>query len=152
MAWWIWIVAGMILLAGEILTPGGLYLLFFGISAIVIGAIVALEVPLPLWGQGLGFVLLAGLSVVALRRPAQAWLKRDTSNENTGSSIIGAEAVALDTIRPGEDGSVDLNGTVWQAQNNTEWSIPIHSRCYVKAIVGVTLHVVLEPIALTAST
>ena len=30
MEWWIWVVLGLALLLGEILTPGGFYLLFFG--------------------------------------------------------------------------------------------------------------------------
>lgn len=152
MAWWIWVVAGLVFLAGEILTPGGLYLLFFGIAALIVGLIVALGVPIPLWGEGVFFVLLAGLSVLALRKPAQAWLKRDTSNQSSGSSILGAEAIALETIQPGEDGTVNLHGTVWQAQNATELTIPIHARCYVRAIVGVTLHVGPEPMPVSQLT
>jgi membrane protein implicated in regulation of membrane protease activity len=37
MDWWIWVVLGLVLLIGEIVTPGGFYLLFFGIGAVVVG-------------------------------------------------------------------------------------------------------------------
>ncbi len=34
MDWWIWIVLGLMLVLGELVTPGGFYILFFGIAAI----------------------------------------------------------------------------------------------------------------------
>ena len=38
-AWWLWIVLGVVLLAAEILTPGGFYIFFFGASAICVGVL-----------------------------------------------------------------------------------------------------------------
>jgi regulator of protease activity HflC (stomatin/prohibitin superfamily) len=35
MGWWIWIVLGLVLLLGELVTPGGFYILFFGVGAII---------------------------------------------------------------------------------------------------------------------
>jgi membrane protein implicated in regulation of membrane protease activity len=34
MEWWIWILLGLVLLLGEIVTPGGFYILFFGVGAV----------------------------------------------------------------------------------------------------------------------
>ena len=40
MTWWLWEVLGLALAAIELATPGGFFVIFFGISAIVIGALV----------------------------------------------------------------------------------------------------------------
>jgi inner membrane protein len=47
MAWWIWIVLGLVLLLGEMLTPGGFYILFFGIGAIIVGILAGFNVAGP---------------------------------------------------------------------------------------------------------
>ena len=36
MAWWTWILFGLALLVVEMLTPGGLFALFFGLSALAV--------------------------------------------------------------------------------------------------------------------
>jgi inner membrane protein len=37
--WWMWIVLGVALAAVELLTPGGLFIIFFGVSALVVGVL-----------------------------------------------------------------------------------------------------------------
>ena len=37
MEWWMWILLGLVLFWGEIVTPGGFYVIFFGVGAIVVG-------------------------------------------------------------------------------------------------------------------
>ena len=32
MTWWLWAFLGLFLLGGELVTPGGFYMLFFGIA------------------------------------------------------------------------------------------------------------------------
>ena len=43
MDWWIWILFGLLLLLVELVTPGGFYILFFGIGAVIVGILVAFE-------------------------------------------------------------------------------------------------------------
>ena len=43
MVWWHWIVVGLILIALEMAASGGFYVIFFGIAAIAIGALHALD-------------------------------------------------------------------------------------------------------------
>ena len=33
MIWWLWVLLGILLLAIELLTPGGFYVIFFGIAS-----------------------------------------------------------------------------------------------------------------------
>jgi len=37
MAWWLWLVLGLALLASEAFTPGTFFVFFFGLSAIAVG-------------------------------------------------------------------------------------------------------------------
>jgi inner membrane protein len=47
MEWWIWIVLGLVLLLGEVVTPGGFYILFFGIGAIFVGILAGFNIAGP---------------------------------------------------------------------------------------------------------
>jgi hypothetical protein len=141
MPWWIWAIAGLSLLGAELLTPGGFYLLFFGLAALVVGAALGLGLSLPLWSQGVGFVVLAVLAVLVLRRPAQRWLDRDARKQPSVDSLVGARVVALGDIPPGRTGSVALRGTVWQARNSDAGPIPEGLECRVSSVRGITLTV-----------
>ena len=37
MIWWYWMLVGLVLLGAEMVTPGGFYILFFGLAALVVG-------------------------------------------------------------------------------------------------------------------
>jgi membrane protein implicated in regulation of membrane protease activity len=63
MYWWLWLVLGLVLLGLEIFTPGGFYVLFFGIGALVVGTLVGLGAGGPVWFQ---WLLFSALSVVSL--------------------------------------------------------------------------------------
>ena len=39
MSWWIWILLGLALLVVELVTPGGLFALFFGVAALCVAAL-----------------------------------------------------------------------------------------------------------------
>ncbi len=39
MIWWYWMLLGLVLLGAEMVTPGGFYILFFGLAALVVGTL-----------------------------------------------------------------------------------------------------------------
>ena len=43
MPWWIWIAFGLVLAAIELATPGGFFIVFFGIGAIAVGVLELVE-------------------------------------------------------------------------------------------------------------
>jgi len=67
MTWWIWMLSGLALLALEILLPGGIIFLFFGASAMIVGALVALGLGGPLWMQALVFSALSVVSLLSIK-------------------------------------------------------------------------------------
>ena len=42
MIWWMWVLLGVVLLVVEMVTPGGLFALFFGVSALLVAGMAAL--------------------------------------------------------------------------------------------------------------
>ena len=141
MAWWLWVILGLALMAGELLAPGTFYLLFFGIAGLAVGGLVAIGVPLPLWAQGLSFVVLAAVVIAIFRLPLQQLLRRNTHNQRSAEPLIGEEVTTLGVIHPGEIGSVDRGGTVWQARAEGRHSIPAGTRLRVVSVEGITLTV-----------
>ncbi|HMX93167.1 MAG TPA: hypothetical protein PLY42_17495, partial [Nitrospira sp.] len=77
MSWWLWAFLGILLLAGEMITPGGFYMLFFGIGALLVGALVGLDVIQSAW---MSWLLFSGLSVgslLLLRPPLRRLMATD---------------------------------------------------------------------------
>ena len=77
MTWWMWIIAGFVCLASEMLTPGLLYLAFLGVSALFVGALAWLVPGLELWIE----VLFFSVVMVALGLAMCAWVHRSEQIE-----------------------------------------------------------------------
>src|SRR5207244_4182744 len=100
MAWWLWLVLGLALLASEAFTPGAFFVFFFGLSAIAVGLAVRLGGHAPGWFQWFLFSLLSVLSVAFLRGPL---LRRimPVRREGLGvAGLVGEVAVPLEDLAP----------------------------------------------------
>jgi membrane protein implicated in regulation of membrane protease activity len=141
MLWWVWILLGLGLLAGEMLTPGGFFVLFFGLAALLVGGLVALGFGGPEWAQWLLFSLLSVASMVGFRRrlvdrfstPAQSGHKLD--------SLVGDVAVLTEDLAPGGVGKAELRGTSWSVRTREPHMLARGSRCTVERVEGLTLWV-----------
>jgi membrane protein implicated in regulation of membrane protease activity len=116
--WWHWLVLGMILVGLEATAVGGIYVVFFGISAIVLALLSGLGAAGPLWFQLTLFGALALLFVFVLRQPVIRWLKLDRTPAEV-DSLVGEVAVPLDEIPAGAVGRAELRGTVWSARSTS---------------------------------
>ena len=142
MEWWIWILVGLLLLLGELLTPGGFYTLFFGAAAIVVGALAGLNAAGPLWFQ---FILFSLLSVVSL------WLFRErllqlTQGEHREAvdNLVGETAVVSGDIPVNGIGKAEMRGSSWSARNVGEKALARGERCKVERVEGLTIYVRAE--------
>ena len=139
MEWWIWIVLGLALLLGELITPGGFYILFFGIGAVVVGGLAGFDFAGPAWFQ---VILFLAVSVVTL------WLFRERllkvtqgSTPHNVDSMVGETAVIMDEIPSNGIGKAEMRGTSWNARNIGEKPLARGERCRVERIEGLTLFV-----------
>jgi membrane protein implicated in regulation of membrane protease activity len=140
MEWWVWLLLGLLLLFLELLTPGGFYIIFFGIGAVLIGILVALELAGPLGSQLVLFAIVSLVMLLVFRRPL---LKRmqPTGQPHEVDSLIGETALALENIPAGQMGKVELRGASWNARNIGETPLKRDRRCKVERVEGLTLHI-----------
>ncbi|KAB2963710.1 MAG: NfeD family protein [Thermoanaerobaculia bacterium] len=142
MPWWAWMLVGIALLAAELLTPGGFYVLFFGLAALVVGALGVAGIALH---PALQWLLFAALSIVALlllRQPLLARLQIRSPKARV-DDLSGETAVPVEAIAPGAVGRAELRGTVWTARNSGPVALAAGERCRVVRAEGLTL--LLEP-------
>jgi membrane protein implicated in regulation of membrane protease activity len=142
MEWWIWILAGLVLLLAEVVTPGGFYIIFFGVGAVVVGILAGLNAAGPLWFQ---FILFSLISVLAL------WLFRDKllrltqeGPQQNIDSLIGESCVAVEDMAVNAVGKAELRGTSWTARNAGDKPLARGQRCTVERIEGLTIFVRAE--------
>jgi inner membrane protein len=138
MVWWIWMVLGLGLAAVEVLTPGGFFVIFFGVAAILVGVITALGLAGPAWLQWLLFSAIAIVSLLLFRQPLLRKINR-TSRRGSVDVLEGETAVALEEIAPGSIGKAELRGSAWSAKNDGERTLSKGERCRVHKVEGLML-------------
>ncbi len=135
--WLIWLALIVIFVVVEALTISLVSIWF------CTGALAALAVSLVFPGaylvQGLVFLLVSSLCLLALRPLAKRWL--DTKRRPTNADAnIGKIAQVTTEIQPDHFGRVRLEGLDWTAAADTV--IPVGAHCQVVALDGVKLIVV----------
>ena len=140
LGWWLWLVLGLVLAGLELMTPGGLYLIFFGISAMLVGLLSAVGLAQPLWLQVVLFTVLALVALAMFRRALLAKLRRDAPSSAV-DGLVGETAVTLEDIPGNGEGRVELRGSAWQARNASQSSIAAGEHCTVERVEGLTLWV-----------
>jgi membrane protein implicated in regulation of membrane protease activity len=138
MDWWIWLLFGFVLLAAEIFSPGGFYLLFFGCAALLIGLLAGLGWAGPVWVQGILFSVFSVLSLLLFRRRLLERFRGDGPGHEV-DSLVGQTAFAVDRIAPNCFGKVELRGTAWNARNVGEDTLAAKQRARVEKVDGLTL-------------
>jgi inner membrane protein len=137
LSWWLWMLIGLAFLAGELLTPGGFFLVFFGVSAGLVGVLALFGLQSPAL-QGLVFAVVTVVALLFFRKPLLAKFRK-LSPEHTVDALSQGEALALQEIAPQATGQVELRGTVWSATNVSDMPILKSQRCHVEQAQGLTL-------------
>jgi membrane protein implicated in regulation of membrane protease activity len=140
MYWWLWLVLGLLLVGLEVLTPGGFYVLFFGVGALVVGTLSGLGWGGPPWFQ---WLLFSAISVASLLffRSHLIRLARSRERPEPMDTLVGEVAVLLEELPAGATGKAELRGTTWTALNRTGDTLPRGRRCRVEHVDGLTLWV-----------
>lgn len=113
---WSWWIGGLALLGAEILLPG-MFLLWIGLAAIVVGTI---SFPLwgsPLWEWQVQWLVFAVLSVISALFGRRIMAARDDDSDQPllnrrMASLIGRTATLEEPIREGR-GRIRLDDTLW---------------------------------------
>lgn len=144
MTWWYWMLVGLVLLGAEMVTPGGFYILFFGLAALAVGTLAGVGLVQEEWLQWLLFSGLAVLSLLVFRGPLLAWIKMQEVETPAVDSMGGETAIPLEDLAPGGTGKAELRGTTWTAHNAGPALLKKSQRCKVERVEGLTLWITAE--------
>ncbi len=134
MAWWMWVLVGIALLVVEMVTPGGLFALFFGIGALATAVAAAAGA-----GDILQWLLFTATSLVlltTLRRTLQEKLRSPTVAVD---AIVGQEVILLGDLPAGGEAKAELRGVPWSARAVSGVPLRAGQRCRVERMDGLTL-------------
>ncbi|AYZ31851.1 NfeD family protein [Serratia sp. FDAARGOS_506] len=136
---WFWLSLGGVLLAAEMLGAGG-YLLWSGVAALLVGALIWLLPPLSWEWQGVIFAVLT----VVVAYLWWYWLRRRPTAASGGSPVlnqrnrqlIGTRATLTEPMHNGM-GRINIGDSSWRAQAAED--LPAGTEVEVVAVEGVTL-------------
>jgi membrane protein implicated in regulation of membrane protease activity len=137
MAWWLWVMGGLALLVLELVTPGGLFALFFGAGALCVAGLAALGAGSVV--QWITFPVLSVILLVALRARLRERLR--PRGGPPVDSLIGQEVVLAKALPAGGEGQVELRGVPWSARAASGEAMAAGQRCQVERVEGVVLYV-----------
>lgn len=144
MVWWYWMVLGFALLGAEMATPGGFYILFFGLSALLVGGLAGLEIVTADWMQWLLFSVIAISSLLVFRGPLLARINDGPQTHSNVDSMIGEVAIALEPLPAGGTGKAELRGSTWTTKNVGPTAFNKGQRGKVTKVDGLTLWITAE--------
>jgi inner membrane protein len=139
MTWWYWLFMGLVLAGAEMMSPGGFYLLFFGIAALVVGTLAGLGIVQVVWLEWLLFSILAIASLLLFRGPLLRMTKQTPTH--VVDTMVGEIAVLLDDLSPGQTGKAELRGTTWSTRNDGITPLAKGQRAVVIKVDGLVLWV-----------
>jgi len=137
MAWWIWVLGGLVLLVAEVTTPGGFFAVFFGAGAILVGVRKAVGWDGPAWAEWLVFTVLSVVSLGLFRKPLMRHFK--LSAGRPVDRLEGEAAVVTEAVAPGGVGKAEMRGTPWTARTTGAAALSPGQRCRVERVEGLTL-------------
>jgi membrane protein implicated in regulation of membrane protease activity len=144
MIWWYWMLLGLVLLGIEMVTPGGFYILFFGLAALIVGSLAGLGFAQAEWFQWLLFSGLAILSLLVFRGPLLGWLKKRDKDLPAVDTLAGESAIPLEDLAVSGTGKAELRGATWTAHNAGPTPLTKGRRCKVERVEGLTIWISAE--------
>ena len=120
---WSWFIIGLLLMLAELLLPG-VFLIWFGISALVIGTLTLISFTDVAWWPWQAQIVAFGALSLVLALMGRRLFLSDTENDaalrinDPLSRHVGSEATMHQAIENGS-GQVKLGDTVWRANSTT---------------------------------
>jgi inner membrane protein len=141
MTWWLWLVFGLALTGLELVSAGGFYLIFFGVSALLIGTLQLMGMSAQVWVQWFLFTALSVGLLALFRNPL---LKALRPTDVPVDQLVGEIAIPIDDIAPGSVGKAELRGAAWNARNEHHGPLQKGQRCRVRRVDELMLILIPE--------
>lgn len=139
MPWWGWMVVAALALAIEMFVlDAQFYLVFFGISAAIVGLLGLSGLDLPAWAQWLALSVLAVVTMVTFRKRAYALVRQRTGHVEERLTIGDRVTVPI-RLEPSQSCRVDYRGSSWTARNVDEQPIEAGREAVIARVDGLVL-------------
>jgi len=136
MAWWMWMILGLVLAIAEAQIPTNFFLLAFGVGGLIVGALTGLGLFATPWLEWLTFTLASIGALVAFQRMLGGG---HSETSRTVDDVRRETATILEDVPPGGIGRAELRGTTWSARGADGAALARGTRCRVERIDGLTL-------------
>lgn len=141
MPWWGWMIVAVLALAIEMFVlDAQFYLVFFGISAAIVGLLALSGINLPDWAQWLALSILAVASMVTFRRRAYELVRHRTGHVEQRLTVGDRVTIPV-RLEPSQTCRVDYRGSSWTARNVDEQPIEAGREAIIARVEGLTLMV-----------
>ena len=121
MSWWRWSCSGWRCSGrSRLLTPGGFFVFFFGVGALLVGCSGVGRAPGLAALQWLLFSVLSVGSLLLFRRRLLALFRRRRASWRDASTRCAARSPCRGRSAPGAIGKAELRGTSWTVRNAGE--------------------------------
>ena len=140
MTWWGWMILGAFLFGSELLAiDAQFFLVFLGLSALLVGLADVLGIAMPEWVQWLVFASLSLISMFTFRQSLYNKIRGNVAGFKEG---VAGEFVQIDSeLEPGNDARTQFRGTDWTVLNVGSETIAAGTTVKVVKSEGLTLHV-----------
>jgi membrane protein implicated in regulation of membrane protease activity len=138
MDWWIWVLAGLVLLLAEVLTPGGFFIVFFGAGAILVGVLKGLGWNGPASAEWLVFTVLSVVALALFRKPLMRRFSLGGKSKPV-DQLQGERALVTEDVAPGGVGKAEMRGASWTARTSGSIALARGQRCLVERVEGLTI-------------
>jgi len=139
MTWWTWMIVGAVLLGAELaFVDAQFYLIFLGISALIVGLVGLAEPAWPPWAQWALFGALAVVSLLTFRRAIYQRL-RGNGPAAVQAGPAGQVLTLPAGLAPGDSCQVEYRGSFWTATNGGDRPIAAGTRVRITHVNGLVL-------------
>ena len=143
MTWWGWMILGAVLLGAELFAiDAQFYLVFVGISAVLVGLAGLLGIVMPEWAEWMAFAVLSLLSFFTFRKSMYEKIRGGAVGFR--ETLRGNSVDVPEQLEPGAETRLEYRGTKWTVRNVGESPIPAGTRATVVAVDGLTLRIKAE--------
>ena len=138
MAWWAWIIAGLVLMGVEMLAvDAAFYLVFIGVAALLLGVAGLAGIVLPIWVQWVAFAVLAFVLMVLFREKLYKKLRGGALGFS--DPAVGKLVTVEQDVPPGAETRVKMRGSKWTAVNIGDQAIAKGNQARITEVDGLNL-------------
>lgn len=138
MAWWAWVIAGLMLLIAELSAINAqFYLVFIGASAALVGGIAWAVPGLAVAVQWAIFAAISLAAVTTFRRAIYRRLRGGLPHATV--TDVGGTFVLPATLAPGATCQVEYRGAFWSAMNGSSETLAAGHAAEITAVRSLTL-------------